>query len=393
MSRTLANSLAAQLLALQAQRSTEPDRTAPLRIDLDHYLNPAQFEQETARLFRRGPLLVAYSAELPTPGSYKTHDYTGVPMLLVRGRDGVVRAFANICRHRGARLVGGETCRGERKSLTCRYHGWNYGLDGQLRGVSDAHLFGAIEPDSHGLIALPCAEKHGMVFACATPGAPIDIDAHLGSALSEELAGWQFETLQFVDSTTIDSRSNWKFQLDTFLESYHVESLHGSTIGPLSLSGYALQQPFGRHQRMTFAAKTLLSLRDQPPEAWQGHKHLSIVYHLFPNIVIVYGALWVQTFQIHPGASVDSQSTEFALFCRKPMLTDEQRAAGRAYFDLNMQFVPTEDYVMGREVTAGARTGLLPYHLFGATERALLHFHRNLRDSLGLEADGLLYRP
>lgn len=99
----------------------------------------------------------------------------------------------------------------------------------------------------------------------------------------------------------------------------------------------------------------------------------------------------MQAFELYPGETLDVQNTEFALFCRKKMVTPEQRAGGQAYFDLNMDFVPVEDYVMGRQVTEGAATGLLPYHLYGHAEDGLAHFHTHLREQLGLNAADLFH--
>ncbi|MET0988644.1 MAG: SRPBCC family protein, partial [Steroidobacteraceae bacterium] len=214
---------------------------------------------------------------------------------------------------------------------------------------------------------------------------------HLGDDFAAELAEWDFGSLHFVDATTIDTHANWKVQLDTFLESYHVEALHKSTIAPLSLSGYALHQRFGRHQRIVFAASSVKTIGNVAADALDGHKHLTIVYMIFPNIFIVYGPLWVQYFEIYPGRTVDRQKTRFALYARKAPANEEQRKAGRAYFDLNLSFVPTEDYLMGEQATRAVMSGIERYHLFGHAEETLVHFHRELRSAIGLDPDGLFH--
>lgn len=389
MNRDGVNAIANEMLALYQTRQREPEGRAPHPIDLRHYTDEAQFQLEREQLFRKRPLMLGFSADLPGPGSVKTNDYLDVPILMVRNKAGQVKAYANMCRHRGGRLVDEPTCLGERRNLTCRYHGWVYGLDGELKSVSQENLFGPLDKSRHGLIELPCDERYGMIFVRPEPGAPVSAAEELGAELSRELEAWRFDTLQFVQATTIDTDANWKLQTDTFLESYHVESLHKSTIGPLALSGYALQKSYGHSQRMIFAAGSLPEIGAIPPEDLNGHKHLNIVYMLFPNIFIVYGSLWVQYFEIYPGKTRDTQRTRFALYARKPLVTEAQQQAGRDYFDLNMQFVPTEDYLMGVQTTKAVMCGVERSHMFGHAEATLLHFHTELRKAIGLDPDAL----
>ncbi|MET0985876.1 MAG: aromatic ring-hydroxylating dioxygenase subunit alpha [Steroidobacteraceae bacterium] len=391
MKRDAINAIARQMFELYQEREARPERRAPYFIDLAHYTSSQQFEAERRILFRESPLMLGFSVDLPEVGSVKTNDYLDIPILLIRTKSGTVKAFANMCRHRGGRLVDEPTCMGKRKAFTCRYHGWVYGLDGELKGIQQEQLFGNIDKSNHGLIELPCEERHGLIFVRPVPGAAVAMESHLGSDFAVELADWDFGSLHLVDATTIDTRSNWKVQIDTFLESYHVESLHKSTIAPLSLSGYALNQGYGRHQRMVFAASSITQIRDVPPEALDGHKHLTIVYNIFPNILIVYGPLWVQYFEIYPGKTVDTQKTRFALYSRKAPANEEQRQAGRAYFDLNLSFVPTEDYLMGEQATRAVMSGVEKRHLFGHAEETLVHYHRELRSAIGFDPDGLFH--
>jgi phenylpropionate dioxygenase-like ring-hydroxylating dioxygenase large terminal subunit len=389
MKRDDINALAREMCALHRARQAQPETRPPAAFDLAHYTDTTQFEDERRVLFRESPLLLAFSSDLPTPGSFKTNDFLEVPVVLVRGKDGIARAFANICRHRSGRVVEESNCMGNRKVLTCRYHGWVFGLDGELKSVSHENLFGRIDKKQHRLIELPCEEKHGMIFVRPSAGARVSVDEHLGHGFAAELAGWNFGNMHFVNATTIETPSNWKLQSDTFLESYHVESLHKSTIGGLSLSGYTLQHGFGPHQRIVFASPSVTTIGDVPDTDLDGHKHLTIVYSIFPNIFIVFGSLWVQYFEIYPGRTIDAQRTRFVLYSRKPPKNDEQREAGQAYFDLNLKFVPTEDYVMGQDATRAVMSGIERRHLVGFGEPALVHFHRHLRSAVGRDPDAL----
>ena len=151
------------------------------------------FDQEKALLFRKYPLLSGLSCQIPSPGDFITEEYAGMPILLTRGNDGQVRAFMNVCRHRGAQVEMAESGCG-RQRFTCPYHAWSYNLDGKLVGLPDAATFGEIDRGAFNLVPVPVQERHGMIFVLHdTRGAPFDVDALLGSELSAELATYQLK--------------------------------------------------------------------------------------------------------------------------------------------------------------------------------------------------------
>src|SRR5476649_996628 len=134
---------------------------------------------ERDRLFRERPIFMGLSTKLPKPGDYLTEEVAGMPILLVRGTDGTLRAFANVCRHRGAPVAEG--C-GNARAFTCPYHGWTYDLAGRLLGATDRVGFAGLDLGAHGLVRLPASEKHGMMFVRPKPAQAgesleIDVDA------------------------------------------------------------------------------------------------------------------------------------------------------------------------------------------------------------------------
>src|SRR5512143_4005877 len=150
---------------------------------------------ERDRLFRERPIFMGLSTRLPKPGDYLTEDVAGMPVLMTRGTDGQVKAFANICRHRGAPVAQG--C-GNARAFVCPYHGWTYDLAGKLLGVTDKVGFAGIDLARHGPVRLPAAERYGMLFVRPKPVADgedsaIDVDANLGS-LVPDLAALRLET-------------------------------------------------------------------------------------------------------------------------------------------------------------------------------------------------------
>src|SRR5882672_5849603 len=173
---------------------------------------------ERQRLFRERPIFMGLSTRLAKAGDYVAEDVAGMPVLMTRGADGEVTAFANICRHRGAPVAQG--C-GNARAFTCPYHGWTYDAAGKLLGTTDKVGFAGLDLASHGLVRLPAVEKHGLMFVRPKPmatgeNAVVDIDAGLGP-LAADLAALKLETYPLFSTDRVNPRINWKFAIDTFL--------------------------------------------------------------------------------------------------------------------------------------------------------------------------------
>ena len=198
------------------------------------------------------------STRLPKAGDYLAEDVAGMPVLMTRGADGQVRAFANICRHRGAPVATG--C-GNARAFVCPYHGWTYDSAGKLLGTTDKVGFEGLDPAAHGLVALPAAEKHGMLYIRAQPGgAAIDIDAVLG-AIAPDMAALRLATHPLYSTDKVTPRINWKFAIDTFLEGYHIPHLHRKTIAPYFVGNCGVFESGGLNGRLSVPKTTIESQR------------------------------------------------------------------------------------------------------------------------------------
>src|SRR5262249_9344148 len=122
---------------------------------------------ERQHLFLDQPLVLAMSCDLPRPGDFLTHDLMGGPIALVRARACHGRAFLNICRHRGAKVIHGSGC--GRHSFACPYHAWTYDSDGRLLGMGTKRGFEGVDRECHGLTPLPVAERHGLIWVQPKP--------------------------------------------------------------------------------------------------------------------------------------------------------------------------------------------------------------------------------
>ncbi|MFC4295881.1 aromatic ring-hydroxylating dioxygenase subunit alpha [Novosphingobium tardum] len=192
------------------------------------YTDPAFFALEVERVFRPAWHLAGHVADLPEPRSYFIFDkLLGKPILVVRDREGEVRAFYNTCRHRGAPIV--KDAAGRCNLLRCQYHSWAYDFDGRLLSVPDAHDFPGLDKADRGLIQLRCETFEGLIFVNEDPKA-IPLVEWLGP-LAEE---WRTADLRALVPDYRWSRvigCNWKCALDAFQEVYHIKTLHPTTVG------------------------------------------------------------------------------------------------------------------------------------------------------------------
>src|SRR6185503_3626567 len=141
------------------------------------YTCPEQAERERELLFRGHPLFFGLSCELGKPGDWRADDLSGVPVLVVRAGDGQLRAFLNVCRHRGAKVATGSGS--GKRMFVCPYHAFTYDLEGRLTKLP-AEGFPGLACADHSLVRIPVAERHGLIWVQATPGADLDVDSLLG---------------------------------------------------------------------------------------------------------------------------------------------------------------------------------------------------------------------
>lgn len=343
------------------------------------YTDPDLFELEKQRLFRRAPLMLAASCELREPGDFKTMDVADVPLLLVRGKDGMVRTFLNACTHRGARLA--RDC-GKASRLTCPYHAWSFGLDGALLAVASRDRFGEIDPDSSRLVSFPTTERAGLVWAILDPAAEPDFDVFL-SGYEQLLAGFGFETWHHFETRTLEG-ANWKLAFDAHLEFYHLPVLHRATFGP-KMSNLAEYFEYGPHQRLGLVTSAdhvleqddVAGLASLPESEWPMNALMFGEWIIFPNVSIncfYKGGRGVIISQVFPGERV-GESVTVQMFLHENPPADELRDDARAMSDFLGHVVGQEDLPMSRDQQAVLSSGLLPRVQFGRNEGGVQHFH------------------
>jgi glycine betaine catabolism A len=198
-------------------------------VDIKGLFTEETFQKDLDQIFRKSWLPVGHDYDIPNPGDFKTKQIPGLNynILMVRDKDGKVRAFHNICRHRGNLLVCKE--RGNsRQGFSCAYHGWTYNIDGSLRGLTDRNQFPPYGNEALGLAEIRCEVRHSLIFLNFDQGAE-SLDSWLGELASPELYEGFFANFRSTDMYSTTLRANWNLVMDAFSEAYHTLFVHKNT--------------------------------------------------------------------------------------------------------------------------------------------------------------------
>ena len=367
-------SLAKRLLEY-AQEGSTALAPAVLEVPVERYLDPQLWNQEVETLFKHLPIVAGLSCELPKPGAYIAQTIVGVPLLLTRDDQGRVNAFLNVCTHRGAKVVAERGCGGAANRFSCPYHGWTFDNAGKLIGVPDSGLFGDIDKSTHGFTRLQADERLGMVFVILTPRVSVDIDEYLGGIA--EHFGEHGDNLSFAGTRAVKG-GNWKLVVEGHLESYHFSTLHRNSIGPWMMNNCSASERFGRHQLITFCAKSIRDLADTPQDQWRpvDDNHIQPQYHFFPGTLVTQfkDAMLVQ--MVRPGAT-PGEATNRLVFGQAPTIDQEAPK-----LDEVAQLVEVEDYSLSYDILQGMKSGARKAIEFGKNEPSIQHFHENLKQHL-----------
>jgi phenylpropionate dioxygenase-like ring-hydroxylating dioxygenase large terminal subunit len=349
------------------------------------YTDPDQWEAEMELIFKRVPLMLAFTAEMPNPGDYKAMDAVGLPVLISRNKAGEVNAFLNVCAHRGAPVAN--EGHGNCVRFTCKYHSWTYGQDGKLIGISEASKFGDVDKSQRGLRQLPCEERAGM-----TPDTPMDLDDYYQGYL-DDFAALDMGSWAFLGTRVIEG-ANWKIAFDGYLEGYHFASLHPETIYPRTPSNCMHYEGFGASMRIGFPHHAIAeNLKEVPREKWgkQENNGFDFVRILFPNVSAFIAPEITQIAQLFPGPTPDKNRTVLNYLRRDPIKDDEDRANAEAAINFFRDVTYNEDYLIGLEIQKGLESGAQEELIFGRNERGNQFFHEWL--NWYLQDDATLPKP
>jgi phenylpropionate dioxygenase-like ring-hydroxylating dioxygenase large terminal subunit len=373
----------AQLVArrLDWQDSAEP----AARIPVENYFSAEVREREVERLFRSMPLIVGHAGELP-PGHVLAHDEYGVPMLLTRDADGRFRAFLNVCRHRGMRLVDAGSQALAKASIVCPYHGWTYRLEGALRHRLHADAFDACDASAENLVALPAEERHGLLWVVPSPEATIDVAAHL-RGLDGELPFYGIAGLRLFRTVRAEYPANWKLIIDAFLEAYHIRVLHKDTIYPFFADGLTGTARFGPHIQSLVARRAAEAWAEDAsaalPADMAALSALATPSHvIFPNTITIFHPDYLSLVTLYP-ADPERLSWTHRMLIPADRATPDWTPHWEKTFRLIEEGVfQKEDIACAVGIQQGFASGANTHLTAGRAEQGLGWFHRDVAAAL-----------
>jgi len=365
-------------------------------------ISPEYFELERERVFRRVWLNVGRVEDIPGPGDYLVRDLTAcnASILIVRGKDGVIRGFHNVCSHRGNKVVWSEkgTCPG---MLSCGFHSWTYNTKGELTWVSDEENFFDLKKEEMGLTPVHTDIWEGFIFINLDPHPRESLREYLGG-LAEQLGGGYFDRMTRMYTYRVDEKANWKIALDAQNELYHLPFQHRLTIPNFCVSKdnrytRLLDVRLYNHHSV-YSSETPEGLVPPPVQALAFRLEAAAqrcqlprigdfdFYTIFPNFVIL----------LFKGVSQDYYMT----YNFWPLAVD------RTKWDLNIYFPPTEhaahrlsqeymkcllrdilqeDAIAHEAIHSGLASKAKTQLFFQDDEIQIRYFHKVLENHVGLE--------
>ena len=359
---------------MESGPATEPTSSVG-EIDAGEYLSDERHAAESERVFRRLPQIVAVAGELSAPGACLVREVGGVSILVMRGADGAVRGFRNACRHRATALVDAPCTV---KAIVCPYHGWTYDTTGALIHVPHPDAFDARCRERTGLIEVPLAIRHGLVFAAL---APFELGDFL-APIDGELAALGIDRWPVYRRVTREVAGNWKLIIDAFLDAYHLRQLHRTTIYPFFADAWAEMESAGPHIRAVVARRGLAEANEA---ALAGAEFRSLVtpsYFVFPAANFILHPDYLSILTCQPLAAARTRFQHWMLI---PALPDSE--AAEAHWAKSFELIDSgvfarEDLRIVEAMQRGLASSGDRTVLFGRHEHASLWFHRQVSELL-----------
>jgi phenylpropionate dioxygenase-like ring-hydroxylating dioxygenase large terminal subunit len=352
-----------------------------LEFDLGIYSDPDLAVTERERIFQRRPMMAAHSAQLPEPRSFITLRLNRSNVLVTRDAEGKVRAFLNVCRHRGATLV--PEAEGKRALFTCPYHGWSYSTDGALQRITFEDTFGeAPACVRQGLIPLPVEERHGFIWIVENPEGQIDIESFLGPGMDQVLAEYGLDRWHVYREENFDFPQNWKVMMDGLTDGYHVQFLHGKTISPYFYTNMMGAEVMGRHMYWGSPRKAIDKIIDEEPGESPLDRYVIFGNLFTPNSVMVLQPHHIEFWTVYQGADVSSCRLHLRYLTRDNEHDEQGHAILAKNWEIAVSAIVNEDIPVGNSIQASADMPFRPKGHLGRNEIVNQLFHRTYRADL-----------
>ena len=221
---------------------SESEQAAGWSLPAAYFYDPNVFQQERLRIFFRSWHLVAHVNDLKTPGDFVTYDILEQSVLVTKGKDGEIRAFHNVCQHRGNRLI--DSTRGHTPAITCAYHAWTYALDGRLRGAPRTECVQGFDKSKHGLKPVRVEIFASFVFVNLDPDAQSVADMAPGAEATIRAHLPDLDRLTLIEQVDVPVPANWKVIQENSIEGYHFDysgPVHKQLVELIDFDGYTLE--------------------------------------------------------------------------------------------------------------------------------------------------------
>ncbi len=350
------------------------------------YDNAEFFDLERDHLFRRHWMLAGHVSDLRNPRDFITFEGFGERAIVLRGNDGELRAFHNVCRHRGARLL--EKKRGScPHALSCPFHGWTYDLSGKLIGIPARDTFDNLVQEENSLVPVEMETWMGFVFIRFVPGGPSLAESM--APVESMVAPYRIDEMQPIPDSGYDELRpyNWKIIHDIDNEGYHVpvghpslQQLYGRTyrdfkIGDIPVSTATIEERKARNWSVRHYQKLLPAAEHLPEEFQRMWQYVGI----FPNHVI---GLYPESIEFYMTIPVTPDTTRY--IGRRYALPGAGRAMRAARY-LNLRIntqTEGEDESFVRAMQDGLRSSAFPEQQLSSREQGVRDFHESLQSVL-----------
>lgn len=339
-------------------------------------------QEERDYIFGTVPSIVAHSSEIAKPNDFVTVRMPRNNLLITRQKDGSVKAFVNLCRHRGAMLEEREN--GRCRIFSCPYHRWSYDPDGTLRTITRDTTFGDVDRSQHGLVQVPAEERHGFVWVVDNAHGSIDVENWLGPEMDAILTDYRLEDSVCFKAGGFDEPTNWKLMQDAFLDAYHVQYAHPNTAGKIIHTNVVAMEDFGRHCRFIAPRKSIDRYLEDDPGDTPLDKHVTETHFLLPNSTLLRQPDHFQllTFRPHPTEPGQCRMEQRLIVPRVEDSGMEEERWQRLWtknWDILIDVLHNEDFPLLRSAQRGLVSADAGGMLLGRNEVANQLFRRETR--------------
>jgi len=377
--------------------------------------DPDFFEKEKEAVFRRSWLYAGRVEQLGRPGSYFTKElkFLGVSVLVVRDLDGTIRAFHNVCSHRGNKLMWDEfpdrETHGSCRQIACKYHGWRYSLDGEISYVHNAPEFFDLKVEELRLPRIHCEEWAGFVFINLQDEPAQSLREFLGPDV-EKLETYPFHKMTQVYKMELEIGSNWKLLMDAFQELYHVPYVHGRMNAPTTPTTGTDKVPFmmpafrtfGKHRCYTsggpyanFGVRSPRPLDELFSSTFYGPVMKADVgdlgtgynpaevenwgldsWQLYPNLdILMWSPNWYLTYEYWP---IDANRHKFVWYLYFCPPRDARERLAQEHTMLSVREFAIQDAGAVEAMQASLKTGAYGAYQFNDQEVLARHLHHHI---------------